>query len=136
MENLQILSIVMLGKVLFFSIDSTVTMVSFIYAVSTAAFYTPAEEVSQSILALFLNTSYFPLGNMNTMCRVIYTFFIPVGSIAWFPTKVLVEQNRISGFIFLIIPVAALSIANLFFRKGLNYYAKEGTGRYSGFGHR
>lgn len=136
--KLQILSLVMVTQVLFISLLSTVTMTSFIYMVSTAAFYAPAaaEEISEPIETLFLNLSYFPILQMNIICRVLYTFIVPVASIAWLPTKILIEENNIIIMFFAITPCVSLALANICFRKGLNYYAKKGAGRYSGFGHR
>lgn len=138
LKKLGILSTVMMGKVLAVSVISVIMMVSIIYMVSTVAFYAPsaAEDISQPILALFVNTSYFPLGSMDFICKLLYTFIIPVGSIAWFPTKVILENNIFSEVKLLLAPIVAIALANLFFRKGLNYYAKKGAGRYSSFGHR
>lgn len=138
MKELRILTVFMLMIVMLISILSTVTMTSVIYIISTIAFYSPSagEEISQPILALFVNTSYFPIVKMNVFFRVLYVFIFPIGSIAWLPTKMIVEKDKIIIIIFIIIPLVLLGLANVTFRKGLDYYAKKGAGRYSSFGHR
>lgn len=138
MRLLNLLSFKMVAIVCFSSICSLVTLVSIIYLISATAFYSPAsaEEISEPILALFLNTCDFPLGNLGFIQKLLFTFIIPVGSIAWLPTVIIFKKNNLTLLILIIIPFIFLCLSTLTFRKGLNYYAKKGSTRYSGFGHR
>lgn len=136
LKLLNIFSIIMLLKLVFISIFSTIIMVSYIYMISSLAFYSPSvcEEISQLVLNLFVSTSYFPLGKFKFMYIILYSFVLPVGSIAWFPMKAIFNVNYCA--IYILFAFIILIMSSVFFRKGLDYYAKKGACRYSGFGHR
>ncbi len=130
---------------LFSVICSTVIIVSVTYIVSCLAFYAPAaaEEISEVARDLFTSLKSYPLGGTSWLWQTVFCTIIPVGLAAWFPSSILLSQmpNGVFGgvrFPALTVAVAAalLIAATLLFKKGMNYYAKNGSPRYSGFGHR
>ncbi len=130
---------------LFSVICSTVIIVSVTYIISCLAFYAPAaaEEISEVARDLFTSLKSYPLGGTSWLWQTVFCTIIPVGLAAWFPSSVLLSQmpNGVFGgvrFPALTAAVAAalLIAATLLFKKGMNYYAKNGSPRYSGFGHR
>lgn len=134
--KLNILSFFILIKILFLVFCSLIIMVSFIYTISSLAFYIPIgiDEISETSLALFSNTNYFPLSQMEFKSKLFFTFFIPIGATAWLPTKFLIENRN--TYIFFLIAVLYICMATYFMRRGLNYYGKKGARGYSSFGHR
>lgn len=138
-------SIMWIAAYLFSVICSTVIIVSVTYIVSCLAFYAPAaaEEISEVARDLFTSLKSYPLGGTSWLWQTVFCTIIPVGLAAWFPSSVLLSQmqNGLFGgvrFPALTAAVAAalLIAANLLLKKGMSYYAKNGSPRYSGFGHR
>lgn len=135
--------------ILFFivnAIASSAIMLAAIYLLSCLAFYAPAaaEEIAQSGVDLFTSKTY-PLGGFGRSAKLIFCIFIPVGLGAWFPSKTLLRfgegviTNLSGHYSLLLTPVVAalsVTIAALFFKKGMKYYATYGSPRYSSFGHR
>jgi len=138
-------SIMWIAAYLFSVICSTVIIVSVTYIVSCLAFYAPAaaEEISEVARDLFTSLKSYPLGGTSWLWQTVFCTIIPVGLAAWFPSSILLSQrpNGVFGgvrFPALTSAVAAVLLiaATLLFKKGMNYYAKNGSPRYSGFGHR
>jgi len=126
-------------------ICSTVIIVSVTYIVSCLAFYAPtaAEEISEITRDLFTSLKSYPLGGIPWLWQTVFCTLLPVGLAAWFPSSILLSKMPSGLFggaklpALTVVAAAILLItANLLFKKGMNYYAKNGSPRYSGFGHR
>ncbi len=139
------------------TIASCLIIMAVIYLVSCLAFYAPAaaEEIAQSGHDLFSINTY-PLGSLGKRERNLFCLFIPIGLTAWLPSQGLIDLGKslhisatnagLPSHTFLPLdpalmaaPCMALlliSITALLFKKGMNYYATNGSPRYSGFGHR
>lgn len=118
-------------------IASCTIMISTIYMLSCTAFYAPAaaEEIASVGIGMFESLKNYPLGGMNKSTQIFFCSLIPVGMIAWFPSRILLGKFDI--MIFMIMTAAIfLVLAVLIFKKGMRYYAKYGSPRYSSFGHR
>jgi len=121
---------------------SCIIMTSVIWLISCLAFYAPAatEEIAEQALHLFSSTKSYPLGTLSFYWQAILCLVIPLGLTAWFPSRFLLNKPIYSlSAGFLLLALAALIFLLLFiisFRRGLNYYAKHGSPRYTGFGHR
>ena len=81
---------------------------------------------------------------MNHSVKRLFLTLLPVGLAAWFPSELLLKAGNggLSAVLLLqacYLPAAALALS-LFtiyvFKKGMKYYAVNGSPRYSGFGHR
>lgn len=125
-------------------ICSVVIVLSAVYGISCIAFYAPAaaEEIAEAPHDLFAALKTFPLGGLAGPLKLLFCSVVPVGLAAWFPSLVLIGKTPAvwSGIRFpaLTMTMAAvfLWIAICLFKKGMRYYAKYGSPRYSGFGHR
>ncbi|WP_235839287.1 ABC-2 family transporter protein [Clostridium sp. Marseille-P2415] len=137
------------GWILLFLVYGTCScliILSFLYLLSCTAFYAPAaaEEIAMVGRDLFSSLKTYPLGNMNAAVKGIFLTVIPIGLTAWFPSVLLLRAGRegVSSLDFpsaLYVPAASailLAAAILFFRKGMKHYARYGSPRYTGFGHR
>lgn len=129
---------------LFSVVCSTVIILSAIYIISCLAFYAPAaaEEIAETAKDLFSSLKGYPLGGVPRLWQAVFCTALPVGLAAWFPSSVLLSKapGVFAGARFPALTAAAAAVllltASLLFKKGMNYYAKNGSPRYSGFGHR
>lgn len=117
---------------------STLILVAWVYAVSALAFWAPyaAEEIAPEVTDLFGSLSPYPLGGLGKLAQLVFCTVLPIGTMAWLPASILLGKTAPGPAAGLIAAVAAVSITLmlLIFRKGLNYYAKHSSPRYSGFG--
>lgn len=131
---------------LLYAVSSTLLIVSFMFLLSCAAFYAPAaaEEIAQVGKDLFTSLKTYPLGTMSHSVQRLFLTVLPIGLTAWFPAELLLEAgngglDRIRFLQIWYLPAAAFALL-LFtiyvFKKGMKYYAVNGSPRYSGFGHR
>ena len=120
-------------------IFSTITLIS------CMAFYAPAaaEEVCCVGQDLFDQLKSYPMGGLAGMWQIAFTTIVPVGATAWIPSMALAGTGYGSGNIVwtaagLTVTVAAvlLLLMMFVFKKGMKYYAVNGSPRYTGFGHR
>lgn len=118
-------------------IASCTIMISTIYMLSCTAFYAPAaaEEIASVGIGMFESLKNYPLGGMNKSTQIFFCSLIPVGMIAWFPSRILLGKFDIMIFMIMTATIF-LVLAVLIFKKGMRYYAKYGSPRYSSFGHR
>lgn len=139
------ISAIWVAGYLFSVICSNVMIVSVTYIVSCLAFYAPAaaEEISEVARELFTTLKSYPLGGTPLLWQTLFCTILPVGLAAWFPSSILLSKmpnGLFEGVKFPALTAAVAAIllitATLLFKKGMNYYAKNGSPRYSGFGHR
>lgn len=126
------------------AVASSAVLLSVVYIVSCLAFYAPAaaEEISGPAYEMMRSLRSYPLGGLSTAITTLFCTVIPVGLAAWFPSLVLLKKTpelfgeiRFPAFTVAIATIFIL-ITILLFKKGMKYYAKYGSPRYSGFGHR
>lgn len=119
-------------------ISSTAIILAFTFIISCTAFYAPvaAEEISGVSLELFNSLKTYPLGGMPGIWQGLLCTILPIGLTAWYPSVVLLGGDvRFPAFTLIAASLLILGAA-LLFRKGMKYYAKNSSPRYSGFGHR
>lgn len=129
--------------ILLFILNVAVTMsiiLSLSYLFSSAAFYAPAqaEEISSYVTDSTGNLSTYPLSGMSLAVQIPLITVFPAGLLGWFPSLALLGRPPLGLPVFYPFIVALLFfiVAVKLFKKGLNYYAKAGTSRYSAVGHR
>jgi ABC-2 type transport system permease protein len=117
-----------------------VITMSFHFGWATFAFWAPrgAEEISSSTNRLLDQTRAYPLDGLSSAVLGALMTVVPVGLLAWYPSRALLGLER-SPLALWLAPAAAvvfLLIATLAFRRGLAHYAHTGSVRYTDFGHR
>lgn len=129
-----------------YAVSSAILIVSFMILLSCSAFYAPAaaEEIAQVGKDLFTSLKTYPLGTMSHSVKRLFLTLLPVGLAAWFPSTLLLKAGngclspaQFPRVCYLPAAAFALSLFTIYvFKKGLKYYAVNGSPRYSGFGHR
>lgn len=129
--------------VLSFIVNVVVTIsiiISLTYMFSTAAFYAPAqaEEISTYVVDTTGNLSTYPLSGMSLAVQIPLITIFPAGLLGWFPSLALLGKPPLGLPVFypMIVAILLFILAAKLFKKGLNYYVKSGTNRYSAGGHR
>ena len=105
-----------------------------------AAFWAPrgAEEISSSTNGILDQLRQFPLDGLGAAARTGLMTVLPIGFLAWYPSRALLGLER-SPYASALTPLAGLLLllaATIAFRGGLAHYARTGSARYSDFGHR
>jgi len=134
-----LISLAFLSQIIIFSLLSTFLILSISYLVSCIAFYAPVagEEVSTSAVGLFRSLKGFPLSGMSFTNQIILTTVLPIGLTAWYPTNIILgEELSLPNYLLIVITIIFATIAAFMFKKGLNYYGKKGSIRYTDRGHR
>lgn len=129
-----------LGALVLLLAISVLLVVAYLYVFSSAAFYAPvaAEEIATYAYGLLTELSTFPLSGLPGWLVAPLLTAAPTGLLAWFPAMVLLGKGTM-GFP-TVYPAVLLLILGLlataFFQKGLKHYVKQGSNRYTAFGHR
>jgi ABC-2 type transport system permease protein len=134
-----LISFAFISQIIIFSMLSTLLILSISYLFSCIAFYAPVagEEVSTSAVGLFRSLKGFPLSGMSLANQVVLTTILPIGLTAWFPTNIILgEKLPLPNYFMVVITVIFATVATIMFKKGLNYYGKKGSIRYTDRGHR
>src|SRR6056297_811329 len=134
-----LINLTFVSQIIIFSLLSTFLILSISYLVSCIAFYAPVagEEVSTSAVGLFRSLKGFPLSGMSFTNQMILTTVLPIGLTAWFPTNIILgEELSLPNYLLIVITIIFATIAAFMFKKGLNYYGKKGSIRYTDRGHR
>ena len=119
---------------------SSAVVLAFSFLCGSLAFWAPraAEEISSSSITLLSQLKSFPLDGLGPLVLGGLLTFLPVGFVAWYPCRALLGLDP-SGGAGWVTPLAALALAlvtSLIFWKGLRYYGRTGSQRYSNLGHR
>lgn len=119
---------------------SAAIVVSFAFLFGSLAFWAPraAEEISASATTLLFQLKGFPLDGLGPLLLGGMLSAVPAGLVAWYPARALLGLDP-SGWAVWATPLVALAfvaLTSLIFRKGMNYYGRTGSQRYSSFGHR
>jgi ABC-2 type transport system permease protein len=119
---------------------SAALVLAFSFIWGSLAFWAPraAEEVSSSAVDMLSQLKVFPLDGLGPLLLSGLLTFVPVGFVAWYPSRALLGVDR-SPWGSWLTPLVALLLALLatgVFYKGMQRYARTGSQHYSGFGHR
>jgi ABC-2 type transport system permease protein len=119
---------------------SSAIVLAFSFLWGSLAFWAPrgAEEISDSAATLLFQLKSFPLDGVGPLLLGGLVTAVPVGFVAWYPCRALlgIDPSPWGGWV---TPLAALllsAITTFIFYRGMNYYARTGSQRYSSFGHR
>jgi ABC-2 type transport system permease protein len=121
-------------------VSSIAIVIAFEYAVGALAFWAPraAEEVNSSSWQLVTQLVPFPLEGLPTTLLVGLVTVVPVGLIAWFPSRVLLGIE-VPWYAAAMVPIAALFVSATawwIFASGMREYRRTGSTRYLASGHR
>ncbi len=115
-------------------------ILSLSYMFSSAAFYAPvqAEEISTYVIDTTSSLSVYPLSGMSLAIQIPLITIFPSGLLGWFPSLALLGKSPLNLPFFypIIIAIILFFITYKLFKKGLSYYVKTGSNRYSAVGHR
>ncbi len=121
-------------------VASALVMLSFSFVWGSLAFWTPraAEEISSATVDLVSALKGFPLDALGPLLSGALLTVLPVGLVAWYPSRCLVglDSRPWALWVTPLAAVAGLALAGLIFWRGLKHYANVGSQRYSAFGHR
>ena len=120
---------------------SSAIVMAFEYAWGSIAFWAPraAEEVNSHTWDLLMQLAPFPLEGMPALALGALVTLIPVGLVAWWPSRTLLGLDSPSLPLDLALPVAAIvfcAVASWIFQRGLRQYGRTGSSRYLDYGHR
>src|SRR5919202_3616598 len=120
---------------------SIATVLAFEYMWGSLAFWAPraAEEINSDSWRLLTQLAPFPLDGLAGLALVSLVTIVPVGLVAWYPTRALLGIEApvwaAEGLLTLAAFVFAAFAAWLFTR-GLRHYGHTGSTRYLDYGHR
>ncbi|MCW3100649.1 MAG: hypothetical protein JWL77_6267 [Chthonomonadaceae bacterium] len=121
-------------------VASTAVLLGFQFLWGCLAFTAPraAEEINMSTLDLMSQLKQYPLNGAGSLLQFGLMTALPVGFLAWIPCRALLGMDGSVWGIYKT-PVAAVVfglLAAIAFGKGMRYYARTGSQRYSDLGHR
>ena len=119
---------------------TTVIVMALNYFFSATAFYAPvqAEEISTYVRSTTSNLSTYPLSGMSLWVQLPLLTVFPAGLLGWFPSLALLGKAplMLPSFYPVLVAGVLVLLTLLVFRKGLHYYMRAGSNRYSAVGHR
>ena len=119
---------------------SVAVIVGLSYLISSLAFkwQVACEEISSVVIDDLSGLSYYPLSGMPLPIQWTLITVVPAGLMGWFPACALLGKTplELSALYPLAAAVIIWVLATLVFRKGLKYYVKFGSNRYTMGGHR
>lgn len=129
-----------LAMLLLSLLASATVLMAFQFTWGSLAFWAPraAEEISSSTMHLTEQLKSFPLDGVGAVLTSGLLTVLPVGFLGWMPCRFLLGIDR-SAWGAGSTPLAAVAFALLaawVFTRGLRYYERIGSQRYTGFGHR
>lgn len=119
---------------------STTVVLAFQFLWGSLAFWAPraAEEISSSSMQLMDQLKSYPLDGLGAALSGGLLTILPVGFVGWVPCRALLGLDKTPWSLW-ITPLAASGFALLAawsFKRGVRYYGRTGSQRYSSFGHR
>jgi ABC-2 type transport system permease protein len=119
---------------------SSTIVLAFSFLWGSLAFWAPlaAEEISSSSVQLLGQLKPFPLDGLGPLLLSGLLTVVPVGFVAWYPSRALLglDPSGWSGWSTPLMAVVFALVTGWLFRKGLRYYGRTGSQRYSSLGHR
>lgn len=121
-------------------LSSLAIMLAFAYAWGSLAFWAPraAEEINSSTWRLITQLNVFPLDGLPALALAALLSFVPIGLIAWLPSRALlgIGDERWSWLGLPAVAAVFVGLAALIFARGLRQYRRTGSSRYLSYGHR
>jgi ABC-2 type transport system permease protein len=122
-------------------VASIAIVLAFEYVWGSLAFWAPraAEEINSDSWRLLTQLSPFPLDGLAGLALTSLVTVVPVGLVAWYPSRALLGINSTGWTSQVVLWLAALTFgafAIWFFTHGLRHYGRTGSTRYLDYGHR
>jgi ABC-2 type transport system permease protein len=121
-------------------LSSGAIMLAVNFVWGSLAFWAPraTEEITTSIVRMFDQLKAFPLEGLGGLLLGAMLTAMPVGLVAWYPSRFLLglDATPAGGFVTAIAALAAGVLAALIFTKGMRHYERTGSQRYRAMGHR
>lgn len=120
---------------------SIVIVLAFEYIWGSLAFWAPraAEEINSDSWRLLIQLAPFPLDGLAGLALVSLVTIVPVGLVAWYPSRALLGLDAPAWTTEVLLTVATFAFAALagwLFTRGLRHYGRTGSTRYLDYGHR
>ena len=120
---------------------SIATVLAFEYMWGSLAFWAPraAEEINSDSWRLLTQLAPFPLDGVAGLALVSLVTIVPVGLVAWYPSRALLGLESPVWAAELLLTLAACvfaAFAAWLFTRGLRHYGHTGSTRYLDHGHR
>jgi ABC-2 type transport system permease protein len=119
---------------------SVVVVIAFSYAWGSVAFLAPrsAEEINSSTMNLVDQLRGFPLDGLAGPLRVTLLSVLPVGLVAWLPSRALLglDPSPVAPWLTPGLACMLAGVAGWIFNRGLHHYGRTGSTRYLAHGHR
>ena len=138
------LSAEMLGRWAMFAANvlaSIAIVLAVEYTWGSLAFWAPraAEEINSDSWRLLTQLAPFPLDGLAGLALVSLVTIVPVGLVAWYPSRALLGIDSPVWAAELALTLSAVAFAALavwLFTRGLRHYGHTGSTRYLDYGHR
>ena len=121
-------------------VGSVLVVLAFSFLWGSLAFWSPraAEEICSPIHALLNQMRVYPLDRMSRALKGSLMTALPVGFVAWYPSRALLgmDTGTWDRFGTLWAGIAFSLPAILVFWRGLKHYERTGSQRYLNYGHR
>jgi ABC-2 type transport system permease protein len=115
-------------------------VIAFSYAWGSLAFLAPraAEEINSSTMAMVDQLRGFPLDGLGGPLTVTLLSVLPVGLVAWLPSRALLglDPSPMAPWLTPLLACALAALAGWIFNRGLHHYGRTGSTRYLALGHR
>jgi ABC-2 type transport system permease protein len=105
----------------------------------SVAFWAPqgAEELSPAMSRMLESLKQFPLDPLLPVLKGALATIVPVAHLAWLPSSALLGRHPLgSAGWTLVASAVSVGLAAVVFGKGMSRYGRDGSQRYSDFGHR
>lgn len=122
-------------------VASLAIVLAFEYAWGSLAFWAPrgSEEINSNTWRLLMQLAPFPLDGLTGLALGMLLTAVPIGLVAWYPSRALLGMTPASWLAEAALLGAALAFAVLatwIFTRGLRRYGRTGSSRYLDYGHR
>ena len=122
-------------------VASIAIVLAFEYIWGSLAFWAPraAEEINSDSWRLLTQLAPFPLDGVAGLALVSLVTIVPVGLVAWYPSRALLGIQSPVWAAELLLTLAAFvfaAFAAWLFTRGLRHYGHTGSTRYLDYGHR
>ncbi len=120
---------------------SIAIVLAFEYAWGSLAFWAPraSEEINSDTWRLLMQLAPFPLDGLSGLAVATLLTAVPIGLVAWYPSRALLGIGTASlpaeAFL-LLAAIAFAAFAIWIFTRGLRRYGRTGSSRYLDYGHR
>ncbi len=109
---------------LLFIITGGIIFACFSIIIGSLAFkYTKTEELSDSIMGMYLSASLYPDSVYGNILKFILYTFIPIGFSVFIPISIILNFNLLKFIVVLLFTILMMILASLAFYRGLKRYS-------------